>query len=131
VTGQVADQGEESPDGPFILFVLVAVPVSAGTNMSLTSSDNTPSEPTKANELVFDWTSLLPLVHPLKVAIVEALLYLGQPLSATDISKSFGTARDGLSYVSYHVTSLAKAGVLTKVSDRQVRGARETFYFFP
>jgi DNA-binding transcriptional ArsR family regulator len=111
--------------------------------MSLTSFDSTPSElpadstdsagsSKKANELVFDWAALVPLVvHPLKVAIVEAMLCLGQPLSATDISKSFGAAGNGLSYVSYHVTSLAKAGVIRKVSERQGRGAREKFYFFP
>lgn len=79
----------------------------------------------------FDWAALVPhVLHPDKVSIIEALLYIGVPLSATDLTKCFGGAGSGLSHVSYHVRSLAAVGVLTKVSERQARGAKETFYFF-
>lgn len=106
--------------------------------MNLTSSDATPSDPpadasvsaggSLGEDRAFDWAALLRLVHPLKVAIVEALLFSGRPLSASDLSKCFGGAAGGLSHISYHVGSLAKAGVIEQVSERQVRGAVEKFY---
>jgi len=80
--------------------------------------------------LSFDWDALVPfLVHPLKVRIVEALLWVGEPLSATDLTKLIGDEQFGLSHVSYHVVS--EAGALEVVRKRQVRGSTEKFYFFP
>lgn len=39
----------------------------------------------------FDWDALVPrIIHLVKVAVVEALLYIGQPLSKTDITKLLG-----------------------------------------
>jgi hypothetical protein len=70
------------------------------------------------------------MVHPLKVAIVEALLWVGQPLSSSDLSKLIDDEQYGLSHVSYHVVTLAKAGALEARWTRPVRGAVETFYFF-
>lgn len=79
----------------------------------------------------FDWSSLVPrLVHPLKVSIVEALQWIGEPLSATDLAKLFDDDAVSLSHVSYHLVSLAKTGALTKVRQRQVRGTTESFFFF-
>lgn len=79
----------------------------------------------------FDWGALVPrLVHPLKVVIVEALSYIDEPLSASDLRLVFGEQYD-LSLISYHVVGLAKVGALAKVRQQQVRGALKTFYFFP
>lgn len=76
----------------------------------------------------FDWVGFLAnLVHPLKVWIVEAHLHTELPLSPTDLSEIFDKQID-LSSVSYHVRTLAKSGVLTKVRTRRVRGSVETFY---
>jgi DNA-binding transcriptional ArsR family regulator len=107
----------------------------------MSASADTPYEPNfllrhreqlmKVDKPVFDWAALVPkFVHPHRVAIIEALLYVGRPMSATDLSKSFGAAGNGLSYVAYHVTSLAKIGAIRQVSERQGRGAGEKFYFF-
>lgn len=78
----------------------------------------------------FDWLALVPLIaHPTKVAVIEAMAYIDRPLSATLLGEVFDWEW-GLSRVSYHVTTLAKLGVLAKVGERPVRGAMEKFYFF-
>jgi hypothetical protein len=88
--------------------------------------DGAGSEP-----FAFAWETLVPrLVHPTKVAIVEAVAWIGQPLSAVDLREVFDERLD-LSSISYHVVQLAKVGALVKVSERQVRGAVKKSYFFP
>jgi hypothetical protein len=85
----------------------------------------------KGGELSFDWEALVPRVlHPVKVSIVEALLWLGRPLSATDLTKLIGDQEFGLSHIAYHATKLGEIGALKVVRRRQVRGATEKFYFF-
>ncbi|MEX2107173.1 MAG: helix-turn-helix domain-containing protein [Solirubrobacterales bacterium] len=85
----------------------------------------------EGDEPSFDWDELVPrIVHPLKVAIIEALLWIDTPLSASELDKVLG-GRFGISLVSYHVTKLAEAEAITKVGERPVRGALQTFYFFP
>lgn len=77
----------------------------------------------------FDWSALVPrIVHPLKVAIIEALQWIDTPLSSTDLRKVFGGDRFSLNLIAYHASQLAKLGAIRPVSSRQVRGATETFY---
>jgi DNA-binding transcriptional ArsR family regulator len=79
----------------------------------------------------FSWDTVVPhIVHPLKVAIVEALCWIGEPLSASDLAKAIGNERYGLSHFSYHLVRLADAGALEVVRTRPVRGSLEKFYFF-
>jgi hypothetical protein len=79
----------------------------------------------------FDWAALVPLfVHPMRVAIVEALHWIGEPLSSTDLKRIFGD-EPSVSFVAYHVRELAEVEAIVKVRSRQVRGAQEKFYFFP
>jgi DNA-binding transcriptional ArsR family regulator len=64
--------------------------------------------------------------HPLRISILEVLnLDGGRKLSPKDLSLEL---RAPLSTINYHVTELAKAGLLTLVGERQVRGAIEHFY---
>jgi hypothetical protein len=70
------------------------------------------------------------VLHPVRVAVIEALAHIGQPLSATDMRKIFDEEFD-LSLVSYHVVQLAKLKAIVKVRQRPVRGSVEKFYFFP
>jgi len=78
----------------------------------------------------YDWAGLVSrVVHPLKVTIVEALAWIGQPLSAHDLERVL-EGQVALSLVSYHLRKLADLGVLEDVKSRQVRGATEHFYFF-
>lgn len=80
----------------------------------------------------FDWESLVPLfIHPVKVAILEALDWIEQPLSSTELATLFDERKSSLGVVAYHVSILAKVGVIEATDERQARGARETYYFFP
>jgi predicted ArsR family transcriptional regulator len=64
--------------------------------------------------------------HPLRVSILEVLsLDGGRTLSPKDLSLELQAP---LSTVNYHVTELAKAGLLEMIGQRQVRGAIEHFY---
>jgi DNA-binding transcriptional ArsR family regulator len=86
----------------------------------------------EGGELSFEWDVLVPrVVHPLKVAIIEAIRSIGQPLSASELTKVIDIEEFPLSNVSYHVRRLAEVGVVKAVRKRQVRGSVETFYFFP
>lgn len=77
----------------------------------------------------FDWGVLVPfLIHPLRVAIIEALLWIDRPLSASELKRLFGEDGRTVGLISYHVNELAKTGVIRKQGYRQRRGARETFY---
>lgn len=86
--------------------------------------------PEDGDERQFDWLSLIPrVIHPLKVAIIEAMLWIDQPLSASDLAKVF-SREFSLGLVAYHLKELEKAAVTEVVGDRQVRGAKEKFHFF-
>jgi hypothetical protein len=83
-------------------------------------------------EPTFDWAVLVPhVIHPVRVAIIEALRWIGEPLSAKDFKELFAVEELITSYISYHVVELAKTGVLVKVKEEQIRGALKKSYFFP
>ncbi len=86
-------------------------------------------KPAEGDETAFHWCALVPFcIHPLRVATIEALLWVGTPLSATDLKKLFDEEGKTVGLISYHVNELAKMGVLKEVRNRQVRGVTETFY---
>jgi hypothetical protein len=86
---------------------------------------------TKSDPLPFDWGMLVPhVLHPIKVTIIEAMSWIGEPLSATDLRKVFDS-RCLTQTVGYHIGGLVEAGALVQVGRRRVRGATECFYFFP
>ncbi len=81
----------------------------------------------------FVWQTLAPrLLHPVKLTIIESMLWFDHPLSP---SKLAGILEDPeehpLGTLSYHMRSLMDAGVLEQFEQRAVRGSMETFYFFP
>lgn len=81
--------------------------------------------------LPFSWEELVPLlIHPLRVEIIEALRYVGEPLSTTDLREVFDD-RYALSLISYHLVTLAKVEAVVGVEQRQVGAAIERFYFLP
>jgi hypothetical protein len=76
----------------------------------------------------FSWDSLVPyLIHPVKVAIIEAMEWMEQPLAPRDLDRMFDE-QFGVSLVSYHMRTLAEVGAVEKVRQRPVRGALQTFY---
>jgi DNA-binding transcriptional ArsR family regulator len=67
--------------------------------------------------------------HPLRVSILEVLgLDGGRTLSPSDLGRELQIP---LSNTNYHVTELAKAGLIELARQRQVRGATEHFYRLP
>ncbi len=85
----------------------------------------------KGGEPSFEWDVLVPrAIHPLRVAIIEALRWVDRPLSASELTKLIDDQDAGLSHISYHVGRLADVGALKKVRQRQVRGSTEKFYSF-
>jgi hypothetical protein len=82
------------------------------------------------DERPFNWEALVPaFVHPTKIAILEAMVWIDEPLSATDLAGVFGE-HEGI-YVgtlSYHLVKLRKVGIICHVHSRAVRGATEKFY---
>jgi DNA-binding transcriptional ArsR family regulator len=67
--------------------------------------------------------------HPLRVSILEILgIDGGRILSPSDLSHELQIP---LSNTNYHVTELAKAGLIVLVRQRAVRGATEHFYTLP
>lgn len=78
-----------------------------------------------------DWKALFSLlVHPIKVAIAEALDQARQPLSSSEIWLRAGIGRFSRDNIIYHVGSMAELGLLEATGQRRVRGACETFYYF-
>jgi hypothetical protein len=81
-------------------------------------------------EEVVDWCALAAqIVHPTKMQIIEAMRWIGEPISAVKLEAIFDKAIS-LSNISYHVDSLAKLGTLKLIESHQVRGAHENFYYF-
>ncbi len=83
-----------------------------------------------SNSIPVDWENLArTTAHPLRVSILEILgLDGGRVLSPSDLSLELQIP---LSNTNYHVTELAKGGLLELCGQRQVRGATEHFYRLP
>src|SRR3954451_18212691 len=79
------------------------------------------------NSLPVDWEHLArATAHPVRISIMEILgMDGGRTLSPSDLSHELQIP---LSNTNYHVTELAKAGLIDLASQNQVRGATEHFY---
>jgi hypothetical protein len=76
----------------------------------------------------FNWDSFVAsFVHPVKVAIIEAMVYMEVTLSPRELDRMFDE-QFGVSLISYHMRTLAEAGAVERVRQRPVRGSVETFY---
>ncbi|HEX5929754.1 MAG TPA: helix-turn-helix domain-containing protein [Solirubrobacterales bacterium] len=84
----------------------------------------------KHSSLPVNWEQLArATAHPLRISVLEILgLDGGRTLSPSDLSQELQIP---LSNTNYHVTELAKAGLIKLVGQRQVRGATEHFYCLP
>lgn len=84
----------------------------------------------RGESIPVDWERLArATAHPLRVSILEILgIDGGRVLSPNDLSHELQIP---LSNTNYHVTELAKSGLIELVRERQVRGATEHFYRLP
>lgn len=84
-----------------------------------------------ADEAHRAWATLVPqVIHPAKVAAIEAIRWIERPLSSNELVTLFDSEDFYLGLVSYHVRQLTRFGVLSRVKSRQRRGAIEKFYYF-
>lgn len=85
----------------------------------------------KGSEEPLDWADLVPLiVHKTKLIILEAMLWIDEPLSAVDVEAMVG-GTIGTSSLSYHLRSLAyELPVLDLYEEERVRGAWRKLYYF-
>lgn len=68
------------------------------------------------------------LLHPIQVQIIEALLWIDCPMSASELVKVFSEELR-LSTVAYHVRRLSSLRALRTVDERTpMRGAPEKLY---
>lgn len=95
-----------------------------------------PAEPTQPQENGhngdggLDWGALLSRsVHPTRLWIIEAMRVIDRPLSASELEDVF-EGKQSTSAISYHVTTLAKIGIVKQVEMQQVRGAWKRLYVF-
>ncbi len=75
-----------------------------------------------ARDNSWDWANVVPLVHPVKVAIIEAMLWVGEPMSAVDIDRMH-EASPGLTTVSYHLRNLALEFSILELHTKELVGA--------
>lgn len=94
------------------------------------SSTNGNGHARRRGSIPVNWERLArATAHPLRVSILEILgLDGGRVLSPSDLSRELQIP---LSNTNYHVTELAKSGLIELVRERQVRGATEHFYRLP
>jgi DNA-binding transcriptional ArsR family regulator len=94
------------------------------------SNGKAPENRTNGASLPVNWEQLArATAHPLRVSILEILgIDGGRVLSPSDLSRELQIP---LSNTNYHVTELAKSGLIELVRERQVRGATEHFYRLP
>lgn len=78
-----------------------------------------------------DWSDLVPLVlHKTKLVILEAMLWIDEPLSAVDIQRMCD-GKLSTSAISYHLKNLsADHPVLRLYDEEPIRGARKKRYYF-
>jgi hypothetical protein len=77
-----------------------------------------------------DWGALLSRsIHPTRLWIIEAMRVIDRPLSASELEDVF-EGKQSTSAISYHMTTLAKIGIVKQVEMQQVRGAWKRLYVF-
>ncbi len=77
----------------------------------------------------FKWCALIDAsVHELKIAIVEALDWIDQPLSATEFWLLLGPGKYVYATVAYHARTLEEMGLTVELWRREARGATEVYY---
>jgi hypothetical protein len=78
----------------------------------------------------FDWACLVDrYVHEFKVAIAEALDWIGQPLSAKELWYILDmTTQTEYQALAYHARTLQRMGLTVEAAYREARGATEVYY---
>jgi hypothetical protein len=84
----------------------------------------------EAADKLFVWTSLVPrLVHPTKLAIVEALIAAGRPLSVEELVPQLPAVDGNTELIRYHANSMVRAGALVVAVEPEAAADVHYFYF--
>lgn len=76
----------------------------------------------------FRWEWLVARVlHPIQVAMIEALLWIDLPIAPSDIARMHG-GEHSASHIGYHANKLAALGVLEVTNTEGVRGGTRHLY---
>jgi hypothetical protein len=76
----------------------------------------------------FSWGVLVTYpLHPSKVAIIEAMAWVGMPMSPRELDLILDELA-GAPNVSYHMRTLAEVGAVGVVRQQPMRGSIQTFY---
>ncbi len=76
----------------------------------------------------FPWGSLVSrTLHHVRVEVIEALIWVGLPLAASDLSY-MSDRRETPSFFKYHLEVLEDLGIVEVVDVVQVRGTPKHFY---
>lgn len=95
-------------------------------------ADSASRKTAAGDEISFDWGALVPcVVHPTKVAMVEALSWFEEPLSPSQLERIFIGTGWSVQLLSYHAKALLGWGALEVWEERQIRGVMEKLYYFP
>lgn len=77
------------------------------------------------------WQELVPrLIHPTKLELIEALSWIGEPLSVAELFAVLAPPESPIDYVRYHLKGLCHAGVVIEVPALTTRHPEELRYSF-
>lgn len=77
------------------------------------------------------WQELAPrLIHPTKIELIEALSWIGEPLTVTDFFALLAPAESSIDYLRYHLKQLDSAEVVVEVPDQSLSNPDERRYWF-
>lgn len=78
-----------------------------------------------------DWDALVPrVIHPIRVATVEAMMWIEEPFSPVDLDRMHEDP-PGIETVAYHMRTLASdLLVLSLYDEEMIRGAKRKLYYF-
>jgi hypothetical protein len=81
-----------------------------------------------AGDELFRWDMLVSRVlHPIQLSMIEALIWIGLPLSPSDLSQMYSGEYSN-SHTGYHVKVLAAHGIVMLADTEPVRGVTRHLY---
>ena len=77
----------------------------------------------------FHWDLLVSrILHPVQVAIIEALNWIGRPLAPSEVVQMFESQPYTVANLDYHTKALLDHGVLLLAYTEPVRGTTKHYY---